>query len=114
MNVNPSPLISAAVRFFSATAILWVSAVQAQYRASEEYQIIGYDQPAVENSATRLGNKLKSGELSLEYREQRGYLDDLLAELGIAPSSQLLVFSPTSLQHKLISPKNPGVYLRDT
>jgi len=114
MNVNPSPLISAAVRFFSATAILWVSAVQAQYTASEEYQIIDYDQPAVENSATRLGNKLKSGELSLEYREQRGYLDDLLAELGIAPSSQLLVFSPTSLQHKLISPEKPrAVYFND-
>ena len=71
-------------------------------------------QPAVENSATRLGNKLKSGELSLEYREQRGYLDDLLAELGIAPSSQLLVFSPTSLQHKLISPEKPrAVYFND-
>lgn len=114
MNFHPSLLTPYAVRVFIAMALLWVSVVQAQYTASEEYQLIGYAQPAVENSATRLGNKLKSGELSLQYREQRGYLDDLLAELGIAPSSQLLVFSPTSLQHKLISPEKPrAVYFND-
>lgn len=114
MNFHPSLLTPYAVRVSIAMALLWVSVVQAQYAASEEYQLIGYDQPAVENSATRLGNKLKSGELSLQYREQRGYLDDLLAELGIAPSSQLLVFSPTCLQHKLISPEKPrAVYFND-
>ncbi len=114
MNFPNLLLIKSALRVLFVMVFFPLPTVQAQYTASEEYQIIGYEEPALENPATRLGNKLKSGEVSLEYREQRGYLDDLLARLGITPSSQLLVFSPTSLQHKLISPEKPrAVYFND-
>ncbi len=114
MNFSCSFFINTALRVLAVVAFIPLSTVQAQYTASEEYQIIGYDQPALENSATRLGNLLKSGELSLQYREQRGYLDDLLEKLDITPESQLLIFSPTSLQHKLISPDKPrAVYFND-
>jgi hypothetical protein len=45
---------------------------------------------------------------------QRGYLDSLLRELKISPSSQALVFSRTSFQRDRISPTRPrAIYFND-
>src|SRR5688500_8228212 len=56
---------------------------------------------------TRLAGQLERGETTLEYREGSGYLRSLLDKLDVNIDSQTLVFSKTSLQQAIISPKNP-------
>ena len=75
--------------------------------ASGEYARIGYDNEAGDNPVARTQEALQSGELHLNYGQERGYFDALLDALDIDPDSQMLVFSPTSLQKSLISRKTP-------
>jgi hypothetical protein len=58
--------------------------------------------------------RIERGETRLDYHPVRGYLDSLLAALDINPSSQMLVFSQTSLQSRLIEPRTPrAIYFND-
>lgn len=80
----------------------------------DEYAFIGYHEGATHNRIATLEKKLASGEVTLESRGNRGYLDSLLAALDIDIHSQTLVFSKTSLQYPLISTKTPrAVYFND-
>jgi len=80
----------------------------AQFSNKDEYVINGYHEPAVANPIARLEQAMQTGGVTLPYQDNgRGKLDALLAVLNIDPASQLLVYSPTSLQHKLISPEKP-------
>lgn len=73
-----------------------------------------YGAAVLTDSITALQAKIESGEVDLEFQEGRGYLDSILAALEISPSSQLLVFSRTSLQQHLISPQTPrAIYFND-
>jgi hypothetical protein len=57
---------------------------------------------------------MDDGDLRLDRVPERGYLDAVLAELDIDASSQVLVFSRTSLQTRLIRPATPrAVYFND-
>jgi len=56
---------------------------------------------------TRLKAALESGELQLDRTGEKEYLRSLLERLEIPVSSQLLVFSTTSLQLRFITPENP-------
>lgn len=56
---------------------------------------------------TRLKGRLESGELALERGNEKAFLRGLLEALDVPVSSQMLVFSTTSLQLSLISPSNP-------
>jgi hypothetical protein len=82
----------------------------AQARSS----FIDYLGTPTHNEVARLQARIESGEIKLEYREPRGYLDSLLQALGIDPSSQSVVFSRTSLQIDLISAATPrAIYFDD-
>jgi hypothetical protein len=66
------------------------------------------------DAIARLGRRMASGEVALDYREGVGYLPSLLQFLGINVDSQVLVFSKTSFQHAFINPKNPrALYFND-
>jgi hypothetical protein len=66
------------------------------------------------DAVTRLSQRLERGEATLEYRDARGYLPSLLEQLNITVDSQALVFSKTSFQHQIISPRNPrAIYFND-
>ena len=66
------------------------------------------------DALTRLEGQLERGETILEYQEGTGYLPSLLAHLNINVDSQTLVFSKTSFQQAIISPKNPrALYFND-
>ncbi len=68
-------------------------------------------QPADDVSA--LQQRLASGELELA-GNGRELLDQLLDEFGVPASSQVLVFSKTSLQRHYISPRTPrAIYFND-
>lgn len=56
---------------------------------------------------TRLKGRLESGALALDRRNEKAFLLGLLEALEVPASSQMLVFSTTSLQLSLISPSNP-------
>ena len=86
----------------------------AQFNPGEEYNLVDYAADAGRNPVAELNARLLRGEETLVYEGERGYLDSLLEALDIDPESQLLVFSPTSLQHKLISPDRPrALYFND-
>ena len=83
-------------------------------RYDTEYPQIGYSDTPTRNAFARLQQRLDKGEVKLEWRAPRGYLDSLLEALNIDPSSQSLVFSKTSLQINWISEKTPrAIYFND-
>ncbi len=101
-----------------ATLALALSAQDVDYRGSYTVPltsgVLQYDKPAVNNAVSRLQQKLEKGEVRLEWDEQRGYLPAVLRELKVPVSSQMLVFSRTSLQLKRISPDTPrALYFND-
>ena len=51
--------------------------------------------------------ELDAGKITLDYGNEKSFLLSLLKALGIPVSSQLLVFSTTSLQLRFITPSNP-------
>jgi len=59
-------------------------------------------------------SKIYQGKLSLQYEPNQGYLRSVLNALGVSPSSQMLVFSKTSLQTSYITGTTPrAVYFND-
>lgn len=75
---------------------------------------INYATAKADNAVTRLQHRLAEGKAKLAFEEDRGYLKSVLAELKVPVSSQVLVFSKTSLQRDRISPKTPrGIYFND-
>ncbi len=69
---------------------------------------------AAANPIEDLQRKIDSGEVKLEFRAPRGYLDSVLEALEISPNTQTLVFSKTSAQFRLISPRSPrAIYFND-
>lgn len=56
---------------------------------------------------TAIKDDLEAGRLPLDPSSEKAYLESLLRALDIPASSQMLVYSTTSLQLGLISPRNP-------
>ncbi len=57
---------------------------------------------------------LEAGRVVLDATSEKTYLVSLLRALGISPATQTLVFSTTSLQLSLISPRNPrAIYFNE-
>lgn len=79
-----------------------------------EQEPISYSDPQVADPVAALQARLVSGEVSLRYDAEHGYLKSVLRELGIPESSQTLVFSKTSFQRDRIGPDTPrAVYFND-
>jgi hypothetical protein len=75
---------------------------------------IAYSKTAPSNAIVRLQERLDQGKLRLAYDQDHGYLAAVLNALAIPESSQVLVFSKTSLQRSRISPKTPrALYFND-
>jgi hypothetical protein len=67
---------------------------------------VNYTAGTPDNVVTRLQAAIDGGEKSLRFEDQFGYLRDVLKELDVPESSQMLTFLKSSLQRPLISPKN--------
>lgn len=88
---------------------------KAQPVAEEDLPPINYASAPVNDPVAQLQKALDANDRKLKWDEARGYLPALLDSLSIDPSSQVLVFSKTSLQQKLISPSRPrAVYFNDS
>ncbi len=80
----------------------------------KEYPVIHYERTPENNAIARLQRRLDRGEVELQFRPPRGYLDSLLAALEIDRSSQTLVYSKTSLQVGRINAATPrAIYFDD-
>ena len=79
-----------------------------------EDEPISYMNGSLQNPVADLQQKLASGSTHLERDPRVGYLASLLRTLGVEVESQMLVFSKTSFQLRLISPSSPrAVYFND-
>lgn len=75
---------------------------------------INYSAATPRNAVTRLQERLVTGTAKLEFEPEHGYLRSLLRALDVPESSQVLVFSKTSLQRERISPKTTrAIYFND-
>ncbi|QDV18542.1 hypothetical protein Pan153_32010 [Gimesia panareensis] len=96
------------------SCLLWTGSVSAQVNFEEAP--INYNKATPDNAISRVQKKLDAGELKLAFdrEERRGYLPAVLEALKIPISSQILVFSKTSLQVKRIDPLSPrALYYND-
>src|SRR5262245_3957937 len=75
---------------------------------------IRYSTAPANNVVSRLEERLAAGKTQLPHEKRLGYLRSLLGELTVPVSSQMLVFSKTSLQRNRISPQTPrAIYFND-
>ncbi len=75
---------------------------------------IEYEKSTPEDAISALQASIQAGKVRLEYQEDHGYLPSVLKHLEIPLSSQVFVFSRTSLQRGRISPKTPrAIYFND-
>lgn len=75
---------------------------------------IRYSASQPENRLSKLVGQIERGEASLGYDDKFGYLPALLKALDVPQSSQMLVFSKTSLQRARITPETPrALYFND-
>jgi hypothetical protein len=72
-----------------------------------EYPVLHYGRTPTHNAIAQLQQRLAAGSVRLTFSAPRGYLDSLLQALAIDPSSQVLVYSKTSLQKGKISAATP-------
>ncbi len=77
------------------------------HMVSFEEDTINYNQAESHDPVAQLQKRLDKGELKLGYDEKFGFLPAVLAALQVDKSSQMLVFSRTSLQRERISPQTP-------
>jgi len=75
---------------------------------------IDYATATAKNAITELRDRMRQGKATLKHTDDHGYLKSLLKELDVPESSQVLVFSKTSLQRSRIGPKTPrALYFND-
>ena len=79
-----------------------------------EQEPILYSSTKTTDPVARLMEKIRSGDATLKWEPGHGYLQSLMKELNVPESSQVLVFSKTSLQVSRISPRTPrAIYFND-
>jgi hypothetical protein len=75
---------------------------------------IKYSKTESNDAVAKLISQLESGETSLTWNDQQGWLPSLLEKLEVPSLSQTLVFSKTSLQIRHIRPRSPrAIYFND-
>ena len=116
--------LSPLLRIFRVLAVAAAMASGTAVRA-EDFQgsahPLAYDEAPLAYSATaatdriaRLQARIDAKEVKLNFDNEFGWLPALLEALEVPKSSQMLVFSKTSLQRREITPENPrAIYFND-
>ena len=94
--------------------VLVIHCAAAVARSPFDAEPIRYSSASPDNAVSRLQKRLTDGKFDLQFDDRYGYLPAVLKALDIPISSQVLVFSKTSLQRVHISPKTPRtIYFND-
>ncbi len=100
-------------------ALIAVPAFAEDFQGSDhpleyDHDPIKYSETQPTDAVAALQQTITSGDVKLEWDEKFGYLPAILEALKVPKSSQMLVFSKSSLQRKYISPTNPrAIYFSD-
>lgn len=82
---------------------------------SRDHAAIQYTKTASSDPVARLARQVADGSVRLSFDPETGYLKSALEALRVPVESQVIVFTQTSKQAELISPKNPrALYFNDT
>ena len=92
---------------FAAASAVTTAQRGGMFQGSPDDPAIGYSTGPLNNPVESLNQQLQAGSIRLDFEGRSGYLRSALAALKISVDSQLLVFSPTSLQASRISAANP-------
>ena len=102
------------MRMFACFVCFVAAAKLAQSADEFEQPPIEYSAATPDNRVQRLQGALERGEVDLSSESNLNCLKLLLRELEVHASSQMLVFSKTSLQRQRISPRTPrAIYFND-
>jgi hypothetical protein len=75
---------------------------------------INYTNAKANNAVSCLQERIATAKAKLVFHDKFGFLPAILGELGVPRSSQMLVFSKTSLQHYRIGPQKPrSIFFND-
>lgn len=106
--------VRGAVRSAAALLLAGLTATTVPAQDAYEREPVNYWSAALTDPVTKLKKDLESGDLELDATTERSWLAGLLAALKVPESSQVLVFSKTSLQRSRISPETPrALYFND-
>ncbi|WP_166831380.1 hypothetical protein [Thalassoroseus pseudoceratinae] len=76
--------------------------------------VIDYFAETTDDAVAQWNSKANAKAIALESHPSRGYLDGLLNALDVPISSQMLVFTKTALNPRLVSPQTPrAIYFND-
>ena len=108
------PRLSTLRAWMAIGAGVWVAAVatggaQGPLAPSlmRSHPAIRYQQTPPQDAVAALNDRIRSGEVQLQFEPTSGYLRSVLDALQVPEDSQLLVFSKTSFQARRINPANP-------
>jgi hypothetical protein len=80
-----------------------------------DHPAIAYTTRQTSSVVDALNTRVQGGQVSLPYDDNTGYLKPVLDALNVSVDSQIVVFSKTSLQSRIIQPRNPRViYFNDS
>ncbi len=86
----------------------------AQLPYERDFPVINYYAAETSGELSDFLDAVASGDITLAFDPEFGYLPAVLEALNIDPSTQLLVFSKTARKRRFISPENPrALYFRD-
>src|SRR5688500_9813495 len=77
------------------------------FQVSADDPAIAYSTAPGSNVVEDLNRKLQDGSAGLTFEARSGYLQSAIDSLKLPVDSQLLVFSKTSLQARLVNPSSP-------
>lgn len=106
-NCRPFALPAGRVAALVVLGLMALPGAWGQNRPEYELAPIHYSATPADNPVARLRRRLDDGELVLRGENERETLARCLAALDVSPASQVLVFSKTSLQRRLIGPHHP-------
>ena len=96
-------------------AAVLLAGLSGSYVLPLDHEAIQYETTPVTDVAWRLQQKIDRGEVTLRFDPEWGYLPAVLDALKVSRTSQMVVFTKTSLQAPRISPRNPrAIYFNDT
>jgi len=111
----PHCLRSALPLLFAAAALRAADFQGATHLVPIDEETLQYAKAEPDSAISQLQQRIDSGAARLEFDAKFGYLPALLRELRVPFSSQMLVFSKTSLQREHIFPENPrAIFFNDT
>ena len=95
------------ILFFLGLLSALSAAVPEPFKGDVEQPPHNYSQRPLQDRFTKMKDDFEAGRIPLDQSTEQAFLLSLLKVLGVPASSQMLVFSTTSLQLRYITPSNP-------